>query len=592
MSKKTKSAIAFSILLFATVYATAVLVYWGSAPYFGYDELWHTALAAVSPPWMSLLLISADVHPPLHYLLLRPLTRIGGDPFFPRLMSIVPSILSIPLWYLLLRKMRISTAPALLTTVILAFSFAFHDVGITIRSYSLTMLLLLGAIWFWIDLLPGGRGTASRWSAVLSLALFTAAFWSLYVAALVTAAVMGATLLAALGNSGSRQATLANWRRYSGRPEWLAFFAFHLLAVLWMWWGRHQHGSGGLTNHINMFLPTTDQGTFDYLINGLRQEISLFSPLSMVGQPYIDIGLSALLILVLWVSIHNIRDGRTIAAVFTLVPLLLTALLALAGLLSFYPFGGSMRHQYILYPFLLLLLPLSLDLFWRSLHYPALKGILLTAVLAIALYSTANTHEEHFSIGDAPPSPFWKDEFDTLFSHGSDSIVVTPAYGSYATFMNRWIPGVHYRTSFYCDADSCKTAPQGFPAIVKPWPDFQLFAAYADDGGDAQFLRYRGTMLPTLPGGDFLDALRNVLKTLGKTRARLFSPETNHQPNPDRAELAQLLAKHGLTLTRFEPVNTSILWSVELANQVNSSTAAPSMTTNTPTKSEHQEQSP
>lgn len=592
ISKHRKSAISCALLLLATVYATALQIYWGTAPYYGYDELWHTALAAVSPPWVALQLISADVHPPLHYLLVRPLTRIGGDPFFPRLASIIPSILSVPLWFLLMRKLRIHTAVALTTTLVLVLSFSYQHIGIMVRSYSLAVFLLLAAVWFWIDLLPGSRGRPSRWSAVLSLALFTAAFWTLYVSVLVTASVMAATLLSTLLDRKQRHSIITNWRNHSGWPEWLAFIAFHLLAILWMWWGRHQHGSTTITDHINPLLPSPGQPPLDYVIAGLQQQLALFSPLFDASNLVANTCLWLLLATIIGLLVYGLKRGSAAAAVVALTPLLLTALLATAGLLSVYPFGGTLRHQYILFPFLLLLLPLSLNALWPRLPNDLLKGLLLIGVTAMGVHSSIRSHADNFSIGDAPLAPFWGDELKTLFARGSDSVVVTPAYSSYATFMDRWVQGVHYRNAFDCDGSDCRTAAQGFKALIQPWPDFMEFEARADDGGEIRFLRYLPPTLSTLPTPAFFDMLKGTLTAMGKTRARIFSPDTNHQPNHDQQALRERAQQHGFKLTEFQPLNTSVLWSLELIDQPPPATTSSAMNAALPTTQSQQAEPP
>jgi len=586
MSKPSKSAITCSVLLFATVYATALQFYWGMAPYYGYDELWHTAIASISPPSLSLLLISADVHPPLHYLLLRLLTHaLGAEPIIPRLASIIPTLLTLPLWFLLQRKLRIGTAAALTTTVILAISFSFHDIGIQVRSYSLATLLLLGALWFWTDLLPTPPGShrkpPSRWSAVLSLALFTAAFWTIYVAVFVTASVMASTLLATAFDPRQRRALLDNWRWHSAWPEWLAFVFFHLLAIAWMWWGRHQHGTGGLTNHINGFLRAPEQPIPTYLLDGLRQQLALFTPLFDIATRWQNIGLELVTAVVAWLGISSSRRGNSAAAMLAYSALLFTALLATGGIFRVYPFGGEMRHQYLLFPLLLLVLALLINALWRRLGNRPARALLIIIVLGIAINTTMRSHRDHFYIGEAPPAPFWKDELAALFQHGSDSVVVTPAYTSYAVIMDRWRPGIHHRTGYRCDGDHCVAVPQGFAALLKPWPRFQLFSARADDGQPISILRYQDANLSTRPAAAFLDQLRGTLTAMGRSSARIFAADSDPSAAA-RATLDALLASHGFRLTGFTPIHNSVIWSIALRADT-----APPISPQAPPATEH-----
>lgn len=570
MTWHRRRSAACAALLLATVVATGQLIYWGSAPYYGYDELWHTALAAVSPPWLSLQLISADVHPPLHYLLVRPLTRVGGDPFFARLAAIIPSILSVPLWYLLLRKMRVALVPALTGTLVLAISYSFIDVGVTVRSYSLATLLLLSGLWFWLDLLPDpDRAPAARpprWSAVPALALFSLAFWTLYAAVFVTASLFLASLLVLAGRRREPRAA----RHFGGWPEWLLFGLAHLLAIGWMWLGWHHHGDHSITGHINPFLPSPGQGTLDYLLSGLRSEIALFTPLAWADERYRDAALWGLLLLGVGLFQYYRRNRQTGPAVLALTPLLITGCLAAAGSWAAYPFGGLARHQYVLFPFLLMLLPIAMNAVWKPLPTAARAALAAAALLAAGL-TASHSHRQPIGLGDAPPTPFWAAELDYLFGQGpgDDTLTVTPAYSSYAAFMDRWVPGIRYRNGYHCGKQGCRTAPQGFAAILEPWPDFVLFDAYADDRSQVLIARYATATVPPRPSTAFLDQLRGLLAATGRSRARVFSavtrPVDRDPAGTTVAALAATAQRQGLKLIDYRSIGDSVIWTVERA---------------------------
>ena len=76
-------------------------------PRWGYDEAWHLYLSTLSPWTKALEEGLVDAHPPLHHLLLMPMARFGPDPFWFRLPSVLAAVATVPLWYLLLRRLRV-----------------------------------------------------------------------------------------------------------------------------------------------------------------------------------------------------------------------------------------------------------------------------------------------------------------------------------------------------------------------------------------------------------------------------------------------------------------------------------------------------
>jgi len=212
---KLSRRIAWLIVTAVTVYVATIEIRNALPRTMGYDEAWHFYVAVVSPVWYSLLAMSADTHPPLYYPPLRALASIGSDPFWPRLLSVIPTILCVPLWYALLRKLRINLPTAVVATVVLGSAYSFLHMGVLIRAYAITGVILLVALWFWIDMLPGGTGRPRRLSSIMSLLMFTLAMGFLYAGAFATTAVFTATLLVMAVNGNARQSVWRNWRQHS-----------------------------------------------------------------------------------------------------------------------------------------------------------------------------------------------------------------------------------------------------------------------------------------------------------------------------------------------------------------------------------------
>lgn len=560
------SAYPWFLVLGITVVVAAVQLYYGFNPQIGFDEAWHIYEAGEQGLWKTFLAMSGDQHPPLHFLMLRAFLRLGTAPIFARLPTIIATILTVPLWYALLRKLRIGVPSALTATAVLAASFAFLQLGVVVRAYSIATLLLLSAIWFWLDLLPGTNGQPSRRSAVTSLALFSLAFWTLYAAVFVTIAIFTATLLLTALNRDARHTIIGNWRTHSGWPEWLLFVLAHLLCLGWfaLSWGGHVNFSAPV--HALPYVLTTGQAPLEFIGIALRQELSLFSPLFGLGDPILNLGLLAVLFTSLWLTISNLRSDRLGRCVLALTPLLLTAILALCALSGRYPLGGWMRHQYILFPYLLMLLPLLMDDLWRQLNSRWLKGTIILLIAAVTVINLERTLETHH-IGEPAVAFDWNSEFEPLFAHAQDAPTFIPAVSFFPLFYDRMKTGIHYLASYDADHNGYHLAHQGWLAIGMPWPAYQEYSVATDDGGHAVVIKdhYRWLFDP-VPDELFFSQTRQILRRLGHSELRVFALQTNPETPQDESALRAVAARHGFSITEFTPLKYGVIWRARISD--------------------------
>jgi len=565
MTLRNHPAIVCAILLGSMVYAMLYLAYWGMAPNYSFDENWHTVFATLSPAWRAFLSMSDDTHPFLYYLLLRPFMWLGGDAWFARLLSIIPTLLTIPLWYALLRKLRISTGVALTFTVMLAVSFPFLDMGVMVRSYSLTVFMLLGALWFWADMVPGSLGRPSRWSSFLSLTLFGLAFLCLYAAGFVAAAVIGGTLLVMIASPALRSQILLNWRQHGGWTEWMLFLILHLIGVAWFVIGLRDALDTVIPGHVRAYVLTDGQSIIEFLLQGLRQELSLFTALPLQRPWVLDAGWLLILATAVWQFVRSLRAGNAIAAVVAISPILLTIILALIALLKHYPFGGELRHQYVLFPLLLLLLALLVDSLWRAIHSNAVRLVIAVLLVAAMLSISSKTLRVHTMMGEAPAAPLWGEEFSLLFDQGGELPVIIPQYTFYSAFINRWTHGIRYQDGFYCDASDCHPSTQGWRALIERRPDIQQYRVNVQGGKDITLLAFRWWTFPVLPNDEFFRGLSNSLRAIDAHGARLFSQSDDPERGNGEPALRADAAAHGFRLTEFLVTDKGIIWSVEHA---------------------------
>lgn len=560
------------IITSCMVVVAILLVRAGMTPRVAYDEAWHIFLATVSPAWKAFQAAASDLHPVPFYVLLRPFARLGQEPVWPRLLSIIPTVLTIPLLYSLLRKIQINRTVALTATVVLASSFYFQSLGVTVRSYAFATFLLLAALWFWLDMLPGGGRKASRLSAIMSLMLFSAAFSALYVALLFTTTIFLATLMVMAVDPSFRRQTLANWRRFSGCPLWLTFFAIHALNLAWYYVGVVSHGvAPGMPSHVTLFGPQPGQALVDFLVTGLQRELALFTPLAGLGETVLNGGLIAILGLIVWLVVHNLRKGHPSRALLALSPLILTAILATLALMHKYPFGGEMRHQYILFPLLLLLLPLGMDSIWKRLPNTAAKGILAAVVIVIAIVHSVQMHNTR-GLSEAPAEVASADGFKLLFETADDIPIFIPAYSFFPSYMDRYRHQIWYHYSYQVAGGLAPNTfahdYQGWASIALPWPSYEMYGYKADDGSEGRFIKdsYRWLFDP-IPDALFFSQLRGMLKVLKTDRAQIFAPQPNPSIVQNEEGLRAAARDNGFAVTEFTPLSAGVIWSVEMGRK-------------------------
>jgi hypothetical protein len=448
--------------------------------------------------------------------------------------------------------------------VVLASAYSFLHVGVLVRSYAITSFLLLAALWFWIDLLPGSSGRPRRRSAVLSLALFSLAFGFLYVGAFATTAVFGATLLVMAISGDARRAIVDNWRQHSRWPEWAAFFAFHLLIVAWFYIGWGQHVNDDTPIYLSAFSRPLEQSVTEFLVYATRLEIALFTPLAGYPDWLLDLGGAVIAATVVLLTVVYVRTGNTVRAVLVLSPILLTLILAALAVIGKFPFGGFLRHQYVLFPFLLLLLPLALDTLWRRFPNAWLQRIGLTLVLAIAITNAVQMQRSN-PIPEAPATETWAKTYETLFAQGRDEPIFVNAHMFFPSFMNRYPHGVWYQFSYQRSVQGdYYTAHQGWLSILLPWTPYEQYGAIAADGSQVVMVRDRHRLhFFTKPDKLFFDQVRGVLTAMGKTRATILAAHADpSKPIGDQA-IRDNSRQFGFETTAIVPVEGHVLLTIE-----------------------------
>ncbi len=320
--------------------AVAVRLWIAAGLAFHYDEHWHRFVATVRPVGQMVAELRDVAHPPLAMLVLRVIAWVNESAAASRLLGFLPAMGSLVLFYLCARRLKLAPELGLLAVLLAALSPAHAMISVSTRGYALAMaweLAAFAALLRWIDQ-PEGRRVPARALLYLSLAM-----WTAYNAIFVAAAFAPVWWLARRIHPAGDRA-----RRKDLRDGGLfALSAVALVAYLISTIGLGNFG------HTDPFLPAGEP-RWQFALLGLARDLHLLAAVPLSRW------LAAAVVLVLVVALVRLqrRLPRTTDELLAVAPALMLGqvllLLLVAALLGRYPFGGAMRHQFVLFPFLVL----------------------------------------------------------------------------------------------------------------------------------------------------------------------------------------------------------------------------------------------
>jgi hypothetical protein len=312
----------------------------------GFDEQWHVFFAEVEPLRHSLLEILHDTHPPLAYLLLRPLTTPGDPVVWARLGSILPSLLSLPLVFAIWRRCAPRpadeaarpAAPWLAGAGVLALAVGhvFVSLGVCIRSYAMSTCFLLIALHGAIALLQDPERHRRRHLAGVALGTIGGT-WTLYTTAF--------PLLGMFAVLGLRLLRDPDWRRAVLRVDAAVALAAVALATAALLYWHHHSNHSRVDGYLNVFVRQRNESWSEFFWRGLDRNLGLLAGLPG-GWPMRTLVL-VIVAAVCWQARRASAAGtRILVAAFAATVACIVGL----GLVGQHPWGGHTRHQYLLYP--------------------------------------------------------------------------------------------------------------------------------------------------------------------------------------------------------------------------------------------------
>lgn len=403
--------------------AAVPMLYMGVHERIDYDGWWHVFIARTTPWAQFWRDVHDNAHPPVYYLLLRGAAWLGTERLVYRGLSIAAAAVAT---YLVGRlAARVYRTPGMAAVCALGFGLAMPTavMACAVRSYMLSLALLLIAFRLFLDLIdPRGRRGAARpaWFAVaVSAAIathYSAAFFA------VAAAVLPFAYAAA-------DTPYRAWLRRRLPADWRAALAVALpiATITAAVYAVHVSQFAAPMPHTASFHPSaaewaagTLRGATAFVARAVVAEIDLFSPVRIAARPPVIqaavVALLGLLAAALALALRRRADWPSAAAPLATLFLLATLIIA-AALLGRYPFGGFLRHQFILFPFVVLV---GFGLLDEAVARLGRRRLAVAALAALVLLH-AGAQWRRVRFVDGEPASLDVAPFDALFA---DSVAI------------------------------------------------------------------------------------------------------------------------------------------------------------------------
>ena len=374
------------ILLGILVLAAIPRLYLGATQFVEYDGYWHI-FAAQQDRWRNFVWDVRNLaHPPLYYLLLRWTLWLGTSHLAYRAIPLLAALGSVvAIGRIASKAMRSALTPPL---VALAYALALPGIIVAceVRAYMLCSFLLLIAYTFFLDAIQAADPSASVRPRVFFAASAALACLTEYYAVFFLAAVFGIGMLLTVFRR--REPLLNAWAREG------ATFAPAGAAIVWLYFVQFSK-QVVVQGHLLPFYydPKGQETRGRFLLRNLQGAFDLFSPWPAPSRSAFLAIAGGLLLAVcgtLWL-LRRVGEPKNLAAAATVVTtILILAQLMVASVIRVYPFGGFLRQQFVLFPFLILcafFLPDRLAAAIPRGASWALAGVLALAIAAVGYSS-------------------------------------------------------------------------------------------------------------------------------------------------------------------------------------------------------------
>jgi len=349
----------------------------------GYDNAWHIFIAT-QDRWELLLSEWRKVaHPPLYYLLLRYVARLGPANLIYRALSIIPGVATIYVIGKVADKLYERRSVALLAAGAYALSLSIIGLDIDVRAYPLALLFMVSGLYCFAGLVESCFGPGTARLAIAFGVLTSLAICSEYYAVFFLAACIG-TLVALFFRLPEMRRPALNFCR---RHPYAVGLAIGLPICMCVWlYSNHVQYQRRAENSVMQFYWSKGTSMLWFVSENLRSDLNYCSPIELSTAVAISL-VCILLVAIVWRFVLLPATAGKSIVVFSilLILLLIISELIVLSLIRRYPFGGYARQQSILFPFFILTAFLLLDrvVGYLPAGWPRI-GLSIAAVLAIA----------------------------------------------------------------------------------------------------------------------------------------------------------------------------------------------------------------
>lgn len=287
--------------------------------------------------------------PPLFFLLLKVLSFLGTSRIAYRLVPIIAGLVAVFMVGKIAERITSSRIQGVLAAAGYGLTATNVIMSCEVRSYTLAIAFVLIAFHYYLKILSleGAPRDGLLFSASVIVGIV-----SLYGTALFYVAAALSPLVIALFRPHYRRELIS----YIRARKWIVPATFAAPAmVLAIAYRYHMWRSMHPLNYMPQFYFDPARGTLaDFILNGIRQEANLFSPFEITSERMALPLLVALLAAAVVALVVTLRDQAVATAAPVVVLVALVAQIIAASALGKYPLGGQLRHQFLIFPFIVL----------------------------------------------------------------------------------------------------------------------------------------------------------------------------------------------------------------------------------------------
>jgi hypothetical protein len=396
-SAPAKSSVILVLIALAAAVPRLLL---GASQFIEYDGYWHVFIAQ-QDNWDNFWAdIYVNAHPPLYFLILKAVLHLGHSLLVYRSISLLTGVASVLIVGQIARKVTRSNVRAYQTA--LAYGLALPGIIISceVRSYMLSVFFVLVSFWYFLEI-PGSTNARSQFKSRAGFAAGAILACLSHYFAFFYAGAAIALLLSRFAVQ-TYQAAAANWRAEAAAE---AATSLPVAGVIYTLYKVHAGPLAQIQGHLIPYYydPAGHETVIAFLLRNWKNFINLFSPFE-ISSAAVAVGILILALVGGFLSTGLRRrvlvsEQPTWTILITAIMLLEFVLAALAGK---YPFGGDLRQQYLLFPFLILFGAIVVESMAGKLSgMVPVQGRLLLNALAIAaiVWISAVRYEQYPKVG-------------------------------------------------------------------------------------------------------------------------------------------------------------------------------------------------